>query len=144
MCSFVQSWHGRDQLGSRSSTKSGASTSGMEDGGVVGPGPGSGSVRVVRKEKQAQSQTSTRHSAGLSSPSVLLGSPLACPNGPTTLASVASPSPPALAQPGYHKAQMKQVLEHARAELMEEVRNCAILISLWKGEFLVCPTFRRQ
>ena len=121
-------------MGSRSSTKSGASTSGMEDGGVVGPGPGSASVRAVRKEKQAQSQTpTTHHIAGLYSPSVRLGSPLACHNDPTTLAGVAPPSPPTLAQPGYHKAQMKQVLKHARAELMKEVRKLRYIDLVVKG-----------
>ena len=86
-------------MGSRSSTKSGASTSGMEDGKVVEPGPGSGSVPAVRKEKQAQSQTSTTHrSAESYSRSERLGSPLVCHNDPTTLADVAPPSPPTLAQ----------------------------------------------
>ena len=59
--SFIQSWHGGDRSGSRSSTKStksGASTSGIEDGKVVEPGPGSELVPAVRKEKQMQSQTS--------------------------------------------------------------------------------------
>ena len=94
----------------------------MLGGEVVEPGPGSGLVPAVVKETQAQSQTSTtHHSAGSYIPSIRLGSPLACHNDPTTLAGVAPPSPPTLAQPGYHKMQMTKVLKHTRAELMKRV-----------------------
>ena len=109
-------------MGSRSSTKStksGTSTSRMEDGKVMEPGPGSGSVPAVQKEKQAQPQTSTTHrSAGSYFPSVRPASPLACHNDCTTPADVVPPSPPTLAQ---HNAQLKKVLK--REELVKEVRN---------------------
>ena len=122
MFSFTQSWHGRDQLGSRSSIRSmrsGSPTSGMLDGGVTGIGVGS----RCRKEKEAQSQSSpTRHIARSDLPSVLSGSPLAYHSDRTTPADVAPPSPPTLAHPGYHKGQMK-VFNHARAELMKGVRT---------------------
>ena len=54
--SFLQPWHGKDRLGSpssTSSTKNGASTSGLEDGDSVEPGSGSGleSVAFARKQK---------------------------------------------------------------------------------------------
>ena len=81
---------------------------------------------AVRKEKQAQSQTSTtHHSAGSYFPGTTVIS--FGMSYPTTPADVAPPSPPGLAQPGYHKAQMGAdegaQTEHARAELMKEVRK---------------------
>ena len=97
MLSPLQSWHGRDYLGSRPSisiTKSGASASGSEDGGVVEPGRGPGSVPAVQKESawQAQSQSSTtHHNAELYFPIVLLGPPLTSNNGPTPPADVVPP-----------------------------------------------------
>ena len=125
--SFLQSWNGRDRLGSRSSTsstKSGASTSGSEDGEAVERGPGSELVHAVQKQKQAQSQTpTTHHNTGLHFPIVRPDPPLAPNNNPTAPADVVPPSPPTIAQPGYHKAQTKKVLKHARAELMKEVKK---------------------
>ena len=47
---------------------------------------------------------------------------LASNNDPTTPADFEPPSPPTLAQPGYHKFQTK-VLKHARVELMKEARK---------------------
>ena len=98
------------------------------------PGLGSGSVPAVRKDKQAQPQTSTTHrSAGPYSRSERLGSPLACHNDPTTLAYVA-PCPRQLLL-NYHKAQMKKVLNHARAELMKGVRKVRYSYLIVEGEF---------
>ena len=140
MFSFTQSWHGRDQLGSRSSirsTRSGSPTSGMLDGGVTGIGVGS----RCRKEKEAQSQTSpTHHIAGSYLPSVLSGSPLACHSDRTTPPDVAPPSPPSpptLAHSGYHEAQMK-VFNDARAELMKGVRKLRyndLVVERWVFSF---------
>ena len=45
---------------------------------------------------------------------------------PHPAADFEPPSPPTLAQSGYHKGQTKKVLKHARAELMKEV-NVLIL-----------------
>ena len=90
-------------VGSTKSRKSGATTSAMEDVAMedVEPGPGLGPVPAVPKEKRAQPQTSTTHrSTGLHSPSVRLGSHLGSHNDPTTLANVAPPSRPTLAQLG--------------------------------------------
>jgi hypothetical protein len=116
--SFLQPRRGRNRLGSRSSrssTKSGASTSGSEDGE---PGSGSESVSAVPKQKQAQPQTSnTHHSASSIS---RLESPLAS-------------NKPALPQPSYHKAQTKRVLNHARAELMKEVRKAGYNVLVVEG-----------
>ncbi len=137
--SFLQPWHGRDRLGSRSSTEStesGASTSGSEDGEAVKPGSGSGSelVPAARKQQQMPLQPSTTdHSTGLYFPSVRPGPPLASSNDPTTPADFGPSSPPALAQPGYHKAQMKKVLKHSRAELMKEVRKTGYNVLVVEG-----------
>ena len=110
--SFLPSWYGRDRLGSESSTKSGASTSGLK---AVELGPGSGSESVPaarkRKQKQAQLQTSTTdHSTASYFPSVRSEPPFTFNHDPTTPADF---EPPTLAQPGYHKAQTKNVLKHA-------------------------------
>jgi len=122
--SFLQSRHGRGRLGSRSSTsstKSEAFNSGSEDGEAVEPGPGSEPVSAVQKETQAQSQTSTTHySAGSYLPIVRPEPPLA-PNKPT------------LAQPGYHKAQTRKVLNQARGELMKEVRKAGYNVLVVEG-----------
>ena len=125
--SFLQSWNGRDRLGSRSSTsstKSVASTSGSEDGEVMERGPGSELVHAAQKQKQAQSQTpTTYHNTGLYFPIVRPDPPLASNNNPSAPANVVPRSLPTVARPGYHKAQTKKVLKHARAELMKEVRK---------------------
>jgi len=132
--SFLQPWHGKTRLGSRSSTsstKSEASTSGSEGAGVVESGSDSESVPAVPKEKQARSQTSTTyHGAGLYLPIVRPGSPL---DDPTTPADVAPLSPPTLVQPGYSKAQTKKVLKHARAELMKEVTKAGYNVLVVEG-----------
>jgi hypothetical protein len=137
--SFLQPWHRRDRLGSRSSessTNSGSSNSGSEDGEAAEPGSGSGSesVPAVPEEKQSLPQASTtRHSAGLYFP---IGQPeptLASNDGPTTPADVVPPSPPILAQAGYHKAQTKKVLKHARAELMKEVSKAGYNVLVVEG-----------
>ena len=135
--SFLQPWHGRNRLGSRSrtsstsSTKSEASTSGSEGAGVVESGSESESVPAVPKEKQAQSQTSTTHrGAELYLPVVRPGPPL---DDPTTPADVAPSSPPTLVQSGYNKAQTKKVLKHARAELMKEVTKAGYNVLVVEG-----------
>jgi hypothetical protein len=118
--SFLQSRHGRDRFGSRSSTsstKSEASTSGSEDGESVELG----SAESVPNDKQAQPQTSTtHHNAG----SYL---PIAHPEPP--LAS----NKPTLAQTGYRKAQTKKVLNLAREELMKEVRKAGYNVLVVEG-----------
>ena len=137
--SFLPPWHGRDRLGSRSSTsssQSGASTSGSEDGEAVKPGSGSESVPVARKQKHQRSQRqtpTTDHSTELYFPSVRTESPLASKYDPTTPAHFGPSSPPTLAQPGYHKAQTKKVLKHARAELMKEVRKTGYNVLVVEG-----------
>jgi hypothetical protein len=124
--SFLQSRHGRDRLGSRSSissTKSAASTSGSEDGEIVESGSGSGSesVPAVRKEKQVQPQTSTtHHSAGSYFPIIRPEPPLASHKH-------------TLAQPVYHKGQTKKVLKHAREELMKEVTKAGYNVLVVEG-----------
>ena len=139
--SFLPPWQGRDRLGSRSSTsstKSGASTSGSENGEAVETGSGSGSesVPVARKQKHQQSQLqspATDHSIGSYLPSVRSEPPLASNYDPTTPIDFVPPSPPTLAQPGYHKAQTKKVLKHARAELMKEVRKAGYNVLVVEG-----------
>ena len=135
--SFLQPWHGRAHLGSRSSTsstQSGVSTSGSEDGEAVGTGSGPESVPAARKQKQVQLQTSTMdHSTGSYFHGVRLESPMATNGDPTTPAAFEPPSSPTPAQPGYHKAQMKKVLKHARAELMKEVRKAGYDVLVVEG-----------
>ena len=135
--SFLPPWHGRDRLGSRSSTSStnsAASTSGSEDGEAVEPRSGSESVPAVRKQQQGQLQPSTTdHNTGPYFPGVRLEPPLASNNDPTTPSDFEPSFPPAPAQPGYHKAQMKKVLKHSRAELMKEVRKAGYNVLVVEG-----------
>jgi len=76
------------------------------------------------KEKADATQTSTtHHSAGSYLPNVRPGLPLASNNDPIAPADVVPPYPPSLAPSGYHQAQTKKVLKHAREELMKEIRK---------------------
>jgi len=135
--SFLQPRHGRDRLGSRSSTSSTssrASTSGSEDGEAMERGSGAKSVPAVRKEKQAQPPSpTTHHSARSYLPIVRSEPPLASNHGPTPPTDVVPSSRPTLVQPGYHKAQMKKVLKHSRAELMKEVRKAGYNVLVVEG-----------
>ena len=133
--SFLQRWHERDCLGSRSSTSStkiGASTRGSEGGEVVEPGSGSKSAPAARKQQQAQLHTSTMdHGTVLYFPSVRPEPHLASNNDSTIPADFGPRSPATLAsaQLGHDKAQMKKVLRHAIAEPRKEVRNAGITSS---------------
>jgi hypothetical protein len=85
----------------------------------LGSASESESVSAVRKEKQAQPQTSTtHHSAGL-------------------YLSIVQPEPASnkltLAQTSYRKDQTKKVLNHAREELMKEVRKAGYNVLIVEG-----------
>jgi len=113
--------HGRNRLGSRSSTPS--------TNGMVEHRPADTRIRIgvgpcCPKEKADATQTSTtHHSAGSYFPNVRPGLPLASNNDPIAPADVVPPYPPTLAPSGYRQAQMKNVLKHAREALMKEIRK---------------------